>query len=424
MAPDPGSRTRDRVAAGLADPARAPAPAGAGVAPSPTRPPGLRPDLAGVLRGTRHRGGGQAHPGRGRLAGPSLRQTCGTRGQVGRRAAVRQRRRLHRAGGVASFAFTLPFDLAHEETRATSRSWTSTAPTLMRRLQVGRHADRRAIAAEWLGLSDAQRQLTITPAPAGQTAIWNTPATPASATLSNVEAFVDSRRHRVRRSDSSWSTSPGSTTGRTSFIRPLDASCDLAQKEIVNLDDAALDRLHRFLRLRARDRLAVGDARPGHPSADGRGWQPGRRLPGPAGSASTSVLGARRRRQRRARPARPAGPDRAGGATPHVPRHRARSGRRCRVRTGDPRRQRGGRDLTPGSGVKLSAHLAFLATGLGVTVADRPGCWRSLVGDPALTAASVSRAYAGIRLARPLRLPARRSAGPAELIGGDPLGLC
>ena len=36
------------------------------------------------------------------------------------------------------------------------------------------------------------------------------------------------------------------------FIRHLDLSCDTAKKEIANLDEAALDRIHRFLRLQKK----------------------------------------------------------------------------------------------------------------------------------------------------------------------------
>src|SRR5690606_5618495 len=36
------------------------------------------------------------------------------------------------------------------------------------------------------------------------------------------------------------------------FIRHLDLSCDTAQKEIANLNEGGLDRIHRFLRLQKK----------------------------------------------------------------------------------------------------------------------------------------------------------------------------
>ena len=43
------------------------------------------------------------------------------------------------------------------------------------------------------------------------------------------------------------------------FIRHLDNSCNLAAKEIANLDDTVLDRMHRVLRLARKTRLASAD---------------------------------------------------------------------------------------------------------------------------------------------------------------------
>src|SRR5262249_3237036 len=43
------------------------------------------------------------------------------------------------------------------------------------------------------------------------------------------------------------------------FIRHLDNTCNLSAKEIVNLDDTVLDRVHRELRLARRSGLSVRD---------------------------------------------------------------------------------------------------------------------------------------------------------------------
>ena len=81
-----------------------------------------------------------------------------------------------------------------------------------------------------------------------QNTYWNTGATPAANVITIVDAFVTKTElayadleHLL---ELEW-LNPGGTL----FIRHLDNSCSLAKKEIQNLDAAALDRFHRFIRL-------------------------------------------------------------------------------------------------------------------------------------------------------------------------------
>src|SRR5262249_5120918 len=118
------------------------------------------------------------------------RQTFGTEQQVGA-APEYMNAAAYTALAAAHYAFGLPFDLAHEETRAYFGQFDLDRADLMRLLQTSGTPSDAGVAAAARGLSDAERALVTTPAPGGQQAIWNTPGTPAAATLAVVERFVD-----------------------------------------------------------------------------------------------------------------------------------------------------------------------------------------------------------------------------------------
>lgn len=160
--------------------------------------------------------------------------------------------------GAARFAFALPFDLSHQETRSYFAQFDVARADLMRALRTAAGPQDNQIAAEELGLSDAQRQLIGTADPANQAIYWNTGATPATTAMKVVDSFITQAgidyttlQELLQRA---W-LNPGAAM----FIRHLDNSCNLAKKEIQNLDDNALDRLHRFIRLVARTGWASAD---------------------------------------------------------------------------------------------------------------------------------------------------------------------
>jgi hypothetical protein len=156
-----------------------------------------------------------------------------------------------------SFAFVLPFDLNHTEARAYFSRFDIERHVLMSDFQVGGVPADEAIAAERLGLTDAERDLIVVARAANQQDFWNTTAANASTELRVVDTFL---------------TKTGLTYGELElllalpFIDPADnlfiqhpdaSSCDTANKNIANLDDTALDRIHRFLRLQKKTGWAL-----------------------------------------------------------------------------------------------------------------------------------------------------------------------
>jgi hypothetical protein len=147
-----------------------------------------------------------------------------------------------------SYAFTLPFDLHHTEARAYFERFDIKRDELMKTFQVASQPADEAIAAEKLGLTDAERTLIITPDPTGQQDYWNTSVATASDEMKVVDTFLTktglSYDELVR-----LLTLKFIDPSDKLFIKHLDLTCDTTQKEIAGLDDAALDRIHRFLRL-------------------------------------------------------------------------------------------------------------------------------------------------------------------------------
>ena len=143
-----------------------------------------------------------------------------------------------------SFAFGLPFDLPYTEARAYFTRFDIERAELMRSFQVAGTPADEAIAAETLGLNASQRALITTPDAVGQTNYWNQPL----ANLKRVDTFLDKTGLSYAELDTLLTFS-FIDPAKSLFIKHLDLSCDLAKKEIAGLDNAALDRIHRLLRL-------------------------------------------------------------------------------------------------------------------------------------------------------------------------------
>ncbi|NTW42589.1 MAG: hypothetical protein HGA44_22410, partial [Cellulomonadaceae bacterium] len=249
VAPDPGVAFAGPVADGVVAPALLTALQGLGLAftadtvvHGPDLDGGFVARDAGAVVGITPDGGGW------RLR--VLRQTFGSDAELAAAPAY-VNAAAYAALAADPACFTLPLDLGHLETRAYFTQLGSDRAGLMSALGTASPAE---LAAERLGLSDGQHTLVVTPDPGGQQAIWTTPGSPASATLSNVDSFV-TRSGRTYADllelvDLAWVDG-----GQNLFVQHLDASADLGAKRVANLDDAALDRLHRFLRLRDAIRL-------------------------------------------------------------------------------------------------------------------------------------------------------------------------
>lgn len=143
-----------------------------------------------------------------------------------------------------SFAFGLPFDLPHTEARAYFARFDIDRAELMRNFQVAGAPTDETVAAETLGLNASQRALITIPDVAGQNTYWNAPL----ADLKRVDIFLDKTSLSYAELDMLLTFSFIDPVDNL-FIKHLDLSCDLAKKEIAGLDNAALDRIHRLLRL-------------------------------------------------------------------------------------------------------------------------------------------------------------------------------
>lgn len=163
-----------------------------------------------------------------------------------------------------AYAFKLPFDLNHVEAKAYFSRFNISRAALMKDFQsAGVPAD-ETIAAEKLGLTDAERKLIGTPKTtlAVQQSYWNAPSQwdtpPISGNvldyMKRVDHFLDKTGLTYNELDLLLSLK-FIDPAQIIYIKHLDpdlSSCDTAKKEIANLDVAALDRIHRFLRLQKK----------------------------------------------------------------------------------------------------------------------------------------------------------------------------
>jgi len=146
-----------------------------------------------------------------------------------------------------SYAFKLPFDLNHTEARAYFSRFDISRAELMADFQLAGNPAAEAIAAEKLGLTDAERKLIVNPDTANQQKYWNTTSAAASDELKTVDTFLNKSGLAYKELNLLLSLE-FIDPDKKLFIKHLDLSCDTGQKEIASLDDTALDRIHRFLR--------------------------------------------------------------------------------------------------------------------------------------------------------------------------------
>ncbi|MEM7373664.1 MAG: neuraminidase-like domain-containing protein [Bacteroidota bacterium] len=164
------------------------------------------------------------------------------------------------------FAFGLPFDLNHTEAKAYLNRFGVDRAELMQAFQNYTSPAKATIAAERLGITDAEKSIMFqAPIPndnAAQQAFWNVPAP------WEVVSYLQQLDHFLSRTDLSYQELDRLL--RLDFVDPVgnlfiqhnDLSCDTSQKEIANLDLAAMDRIHRFLRMQKKTgwRFEVLDA--------------------------------------------------------------------------------------------------------------------------------------------------------------------
>lgn len=162
---------------------------------------------------------------------------------------------------AARSAFTLPFDLDHAEARAYFARFDIPRAALMQAFQVAGSPAAAAIAAETLGLGPAERTLVTQPWPAlaDQQAVWNAPAQwDQPPVAGDVLAYMTRLDHFLHKTGLAYDDAvvllklSFIDPQQRLFVRHLDLGCDTARKEVANLDLAALDRVHRLLRLQKK----------------------------------------------------------------------------------------------------------------------------------------------------------------------------
>ncbi len=148
----------------------------------------------------------------------------------------------------SSYAFKLPFSLAHTEGSAYFERFDIKRSDLMREYQIAATPENFEIAAEKLGISDQERVLIVAPDVGNQNKFWNVNPADVVADMEIVDTFL-TKSGLSYPELSEFLQLKYINPDELLFIRHLDETCDTAQKEIDSLDLDALDRMHRFLRL-------------------------------------------------------------------------------------------------------------------------------------------------------------------------------
>ncbi|KIO75805.1 hypothetical protein TH53_18480 [Pedobacter lusitanus] len=152
------------------------------------------------------------------------------------------------------YAFKLPFDLNLTSAKAYFSRFGLDRAELMKAFQSASSPSDLAIAAEKLGLTDTEKDLIVTAASAKQQTYWNTTAANASAEMNNVDVFLTKSGLSFKEL-TVLLTLKFIDPDKKLFIKNLDLTCDTTKKIIDSLDDVALDRIHRFLRLQKKTGL-------------------------------------------------------------------------------------------------------------------------------------------------------------------------
>ncbi|KAF3925456.1 hypothetical protein ABW21_db0206159 [Orbilia brochopaga] len=149
----------------------------------------------------------------------------------------------------ASYIFTLPFDINQAESQAYFGQFGIARNDLMQILQVGTSPQNFEIAYTALNLTSGEYQLIVTENATDDqlTKFWNH----SLADLTVVSTFIDTAvidyTTLLALLKLPWINS--NTQAPLVIVSKDETSCDLTSKNIGNLDDAALDRFQRFLRL-------------------------------------------------------------------------------------------------------------------------------------------------------------------------------
>jgi hypothetical protein len=195
-------------------------------------------------------------PGSSTWVGKELKQTYQTSAQLAA-APYYVNSLAYATLADAYYAFSLPFDLNHQETVAYFAQFGISRPSLMRALSSPSTGPFPiGIACEELSITTAERTLITVADPADQSKYWNITGniTDPTTGLGNVSVLLtksglvysDLQTIMGLGLDSvvSW-LNPNNNL----YIVHTDSTCNLIAKQIANIQVADIDRLHRFLRL-------------------------------------------------------------------------------------------------------------------------------------------------------------------------------
>lgn len=149
---------------------------------------------------------------------------------------------------TSDISFSLPFDLYQQEGGALLETVGVERAGLMDIFQVPAGLTASQIAAVALGISPAEAGLICNADTANQYVYWNTTAAALLTTVNEVDVFLAKSQLTYEQLQDLLGLSFINPTGDI-YIHHEDSSCDTSKKLIENLDEAALDRIHRFLRL-------------------------------------------------------------------------------------------------------------------------------------------------------------------------------
>lgn len=149
------------------------------------------------------------------------------------------------------YAFKLPFDANCAEAQAYFSRFGVSRSLVMSNFAKGGSPANESIAAEKLGLTDNDRKLIVTPDSLNQQLYWNTAPLSAVDEMKVVDHFLNKTGFTYKELEAFLQLTFINPDGRL-YIKHLDMTCDTEQKEIFQLDDNALDRMHRFIRLQKK----------------------------------------------------------------------------------------------------------------------------------------------------------------------------
>ncbi len=154
------------------------------------------------------------------------------------------------------YGFALPFNLAHTESQAYFSRFNLSRGQLMEDFQIESNPELHSIAAEKIGLTNAERELIVKENKSDQESYWNIPKANLLAEMQIVDTFL-SKTGLSYNEVNLLLQLHFIDEAKSMYIQHLNGSCDTEQKLISELTMSALDKIHRFLRLQKKTGIQI-----------------------------------------------------------------------------------------------------------------------------------------------------------------------